>query len=105
MNRLPFPSHPLIFSIFLLLLGLHLASEIVPVEVPRAVRDEIGRSAAVGRLGKGVLERLHTGDVSPVGRFRTLRFRLAARERLRHRMRYLALLSLAPSYSDWKAIR
>jgi len=89
----------------MVLLGLHLGAAIVPVALPGEVREQIDRSAVVRRLGEAVLRRLYAGDVSPVGRFRTLRFRLAARERLRDRIRYLLLLSLSPSYSDWKAVR
>jgi hypothetical protein len=89
----------------MLLLGLHLASEIVSLDLPPAVREGIARSGTVRRLGKVVLRRLYEGDVSQVGRFRTLCFRLSARERMRDRVRYLVLLFLSPSYSDWKSIR
>lgn len=87
------------------LLAARLAEQLAGVAAPPqfvAGEEEHCRIAALADEMIFSLENESSGSGT---RRAYLHFHLAIRERLRDRLRYLALLALMPSYADWMAIR
>jgi hypothetical protein len=85
----------------MLRLGLELASRVVPSVEDYLPPPALRRNPRVVRLATRLLARYKAGTPAAPRQVEQLLLHLAMHERLRDRVRYLTLLALAPSYSDW----
>jgi hypothetical protein len=83
-----------------LLIGLSVANRLLGAPLPEAVLRRIESDRAVGRLAGEVMRRLAWGDGLEPGLRDKTRFRLAAMDRARDRIRYCAARSLTPTHRD-----
>jgi len=84
----------------MLLLGLHLANDLLEVSLPREVVEELGRDPVVGDMGVPIRERILEPNSVPFPFSERLRFDLRVRERYRDRFRYAIVRVLTPSKQD-----
>lgn len=83
-----------------LLIGLSVANRLLGAALPEEVLRRIEADRAVGRLAGEVTRRLASGDGLEPGLRDKTRFRLAAMDRARDRIRYCAARSLTPTHRD-----
>ena len=88
----------------MLLLAADLASQLCGLPPPEPLAPLIVEDIAVWRLSEHLLTGLFSGLTEPHMMGERIRMHMAMRERPRDRFRYLALLALTPSYSDWKTV-
>jgi hypothetical protein len=89
-----------IYAMRALLIGLSLADRLLGAPLPEEVARRIAADRAAVRLAGEVMRRLAAGDGAEPGLREKTRFRLAAMDRARDRVRYCAARSLTPTYMD-----
>jgi hypothetical protein len=83
-----------------LLIGLSVANRLLGAPLPEEVLRRIEADRGAGRLAGEVMRRLACGDGLEPGLRDKTRFRLAAMDRARDRVRYCAARSLTPTHKD-----
>lgn len=84
----------------MLLLGLHLAHDLLGIHLPEPLHRRACADTRVRALGAYVLTRLFQPAPEPPELLESARFHLQARERARDRARYCLLLVAAPTTGD-----
>ncbi|HEX8557026.1 MAG TPA: nucleotidyltransferase family protein [Pyrinomonadaceae bacterium] len=92
-----------IYAIRALLIGLSAANRLLGAPLPEEVARRIAADRAAARLADEVIRRLASGDGLEPGLREKTRFRLAAMDRARDRVRYCAARSLTPTHRDYVA--
>lgn len=87
-----------------LLLGLHLASEMLNAPVPRNIRELIATDRALLRLGAVVAGRMFTVPVVERSVFAVSSFRWQMRERMRDRLRYVGATITTPRMQHFRMV-
>ena len=85
-------------------LGLRLARDLLGTPLPEAVNRELDADRTLDALAARADPFLREGRTDGPSQKETYQFHLRARERWRDRVRYVFVLALAPSFSDWKLL-
>lgn len=85
----------------MLLVGLHLAHDLLGAALPQKVLQWIEADTTVKSLAREIRGRLFRETGKPLGILKTAHFHLRGRERLRDRIRFCYRLALTPTLSDW----
>jgi hypothetical protein len=86
----------------MLLLGVFLARDLLGAAAPEAVSHGAQADGKTRALAAQVKRWLPLEEDPPSGALPSMRFHLAARERLHDRIRYCLEGALRPSYADWR---
>jgi len=88
----------------MLFAGLHLVRRRLQVTVPSPLAGAAAADPRAIRLADAAERYIDHGVSTRIIDRDAIRFYLAARERMRDRLAYLALLLLLPGYTDWTSI-
>ncbi|WP_254567318.1 nucleotidyltransferase family protein [Oscillatoria sp. HE19RPO] len=82
-------------------LGLSLASELLGIDLPENIQQQLSRDPSLKTLLPGVYQQLFEPQVSSISDGTQTRFHLQVREHIGDRLNYFFQLATTPTTSDW----